>query len=264
MLIFYSASSAAGVNDTGQTQCFNASDVAVACSAAVGGDAGVNPRQDGRYGRDPAFAAGQFVKTGAGSAGFDYTKIANNGGVLLANAALGSGPNEWACTKDNVTGLVWEVKTPSIPSGLRSEHTYSWYSIDDANNGGSAGRGSVGGDTCFGTLFNYGNKCNTQNYVAAVNVAPGLCGKTDWRLPARNELLTLVHSGQISGVMIDLIHFPNTEPSLYWTRNTTVGTVGSAWSVDFGDSITADPVKTRTSFSDKASTYRVRLVRTGP
>ncbi len=251
---------AASPNDTGQAQCFNASDVAVPCSAAVGGDAGVNPRQDGRYGRDPAAAAGQLGKTGAGSAGFDYTKIANNGNVLLANAALGSGLTDWACTRDNVTKLVWEVKTPPVPSGLRSGHTYSWYSTDDTKNGGSAGRGSVGVDTCNGTLFNYGNKCNTQNYVAAVNAA-GLCGKTDWRLPERNELLTLVHSGQISPATIDPTYFPNTAPVFYWSRNTAVGAVGNAWSVNFGDGIFG-PASSSTS--GKGSTFLVRLVRTGP
>ena len=260
MLIFNVASGAAGVNDTGQTQCYDVANTAVPCSAAVGGDAGVNPRQDGRYGRDPAFPAGQYVKTGAGSAGFDYSKISNSGVVLLASAALGSAPGEWACTRDNVTNLVWEVKAPSVPSGLRSGHTYSWYSTDNANNGGSAGVGSVGMDSCNGTLFNYGNKCNTQNFVAAVN-AVGLCGKSDWRLPARNELLTLVHSGQISPATIDSTYFPNTGPSYYWSRNTAVGAVGNAWSVNFGDGIFG-PASSTTSA--KASTFLVRLVRTGP
>lgn len=260
MLIFNAASSAAGLNDTGQAQCFNASDVAVPCSAAVGGDAGVNPRQDGRYGRDPAFAASQFVKTGAGSAGFDYSKISNSGAVIAAGVALGSGSADWACTRDNVTGLVWEVKTPSAAGGLRSGYTYSWYSTDDATNGGTTGRGSVGVDTCNGTLFNYGNKCNTQNYVAAVNAA-GLCGKSDWRLPLRHELLTLVHSGQILPATIDPTYFPNTGPSFYWSRNTAVGAVGNAWSVNFGDGILG-PASSSTS--GKASTFLVRLVRTGP
>lgn len=101
---------AAGLNDTGQTSCYNAVDVSAACSAAVGGDAGTNPRQDARYGRDVQAAVGTLSKVGAGAAGFDFTKIANNGTTLPASAALGIATTSWACTKDNVTGLIWEVK----------------------------------------------------------------------------------------------------------------------------------------------------------
>lgn len=163
---------AAGLNDTGQTVCYNASFVAVPCSATVGGDGRVNPRQDGRYGRDAAAGAGQLSKIGAGSAGFDYTKIANNGSVLAANAALGTGPTDWACTKDNVTGLIWEVKTAT---GLRSSgHTYTWYSTDTASNGGVVG--ALGTNTCGSTLA--ANQCNTPRFVLTVNAA-GLCGATN-------------------------------------------------------------------------------------
>ena len=60
---------------------------------------------------------GALPKTGAGAAGFDYTKIANDGSELPADAPLGSAAGEWACTRDNATGLVWEVKTDD--GGLR-------------------------------------------------------------------------------------------------------------------------------------------------
>ena len=110
------------LNDTGQTLCYNAANTPVACSAAVGCDAGVNSRQDARYGRDAQAAAGPLTKIGAGATGFDYSKIANNGSTLAANATLGAATTtDWACTKDNVTGLIWEVKTTS---GLRNvSHT---------------------------------------------------------------------------------------------------------------------------------------------
>ncbi len=46
----------------------------------------------------------------AALAGTAYTRIANNGAELDDTVtALGSGPLEWACTRDNATGLVWEV-----------------------------------------------------------------------------------------------------------------------------------------------------------
>lgn len=221
---------AAGLNDTGQTQCYNAADAPVPCSAAVGGDAGVNPRQDARYGRDAEAAAGTLTKVGAGAAGFDYTKIANNGSTLPAGAMLGSNPTDWACTKDNVTGLIWEVKTTS---GLRSmNHTYKWYSTNPATNGGIVGQ--LGTDTCGGTLAAapYNNECNTQNYVAAVNAAT-LCGAGDWRLPTRKELLTLVHAG-VTEPSIDGTYFPNTYTTYVWTwTSSTTPNPANVWLVDF-------------------------------
>ena len=203
------------LNDTGQTLCYNAADAPVACSAAVGGDAGVNPRQDARYGRDAQAAAGSLTKIGAGAAGFDFSKIASNGSTLGASATLGTATTDWACTKDNVTGLIWEVKTTG---GLRSvSHTYTWYSTNAATNGGNAG--DLGTNTCGGTLAAYSNQCNTQNYVAAVNAA-ALCGATDWRLPSRRELLTLVHAGAASP-SIDGTYFPNTSATnWHWTSAT--------------------------------------------
>ena len=220
---------AAGINDTGLTLCYNAANGGVPCSAAVGGDAGVNPRQDGRYGRDAAAAAGQLSKIGAGSAGFDYTKIANNGSSLLANAALGTGPNDWACTKDNVTGLTWEVKAAS---GLRSSsHTYTWYSTDTATNGGVAG--AVGTNTCGGSLAAapYNNQCNTQNFVLAVNAA-GLCGATNWRLPTRRELMSLVNVTTSTG--FDATYFPTSLRVGFWAGNTKVDFPAQAWGVFVG------------------------------
>ena len=209
---------AASLNDTGVSQCYNETNAPVSCSTAVGGDAGINPRQDARYGRDAAALAGSLIKVGAGSAGFDYTKIANNGSTVAASATLGANSTDWACTKDNVTGLVWEVKTTS---GLRNNsHTYTWYSTNNTTNGSNAG--VVGTNTCGGSLAAapYSNQCNTQNYVAAVNASGGLCGATDWRLPSLRELRTLVHSGvtDSSAPSIDSAYFPNTNADVYWTR----------------------------------------------
>ena len=66
-----------------------------------------------------------------------YTKISNSGAVLPDTATLGSGANDWACTKDNKTGLTWEVKTDD--GGLRDKDWYySWYK-PNGDNGGNAG-----------------------------------------------------------------------------------------------------------------------------
>ena len=242
------------MNDTGQTLCYDASNTGVACSASVGGDNGVNPRQDGRYGRDAAATASRLTKVGAGSAGFDFTKIANNGSSLPASAALGSGATDWACTKDNVTGLTWEVKTAS---GLRSNaHTYGWYSTDTATNGGVAG--DVGTNTCGGTLSAYSNQCNTAHYAAAVN-AVGMCGAADWYLPSMRELRSIFHVGTGGdGVTpsIDSVYFPNTARALYLSRTTYPTDTAYANAVHFAGY--------STGYFKSLGSNAVRLVRRGP
>ena len=146
------------LNDTGQTQCFDAATGGLApCTAANTGDASSHPRQDARFGRDAQAGAGQLTKIGAGEAGFDFTKIANNGSELPVSAELGSGPTDWACTRDNVTGLIWEV------------NSFVLFSLADAS----------------------------AVHAAAVNAAQ-LCGFNDWRVPTRRELLSIVHHGTSS------------------------------------------------------------------
>ena len=79
--------------------------------------------QDGMVGRD------KTVNNSAdGRLGFSYSKISPTGAVLANTAVLGSGVNNWACTKDNVTGLIWEVKTSD--GGLQDQNKGFTYFTD--------------------------------------------------------------------------------------------------------------------------------------
>lgn len=111
------AAGAAPLNDTGQNPCYNGTGL-VACTAANTGDAATYPRQDGRFGRDAAALAGAQPKTGGGVAGFDFTRVCMNGqlagqGTCPAVPTQGTGADQWACTKDNVTGLIWSLESGS-------------------------------------------------------------------------------------------------------------------------------------------------------
>lgn len=230
---------AAGLNDTGITDCYN--DTTVDNSSGIQSDSGTHPRQDCRYGRDAAAAVG-MPKVGGGGKGFDFSKIANNGNVLPESAMLGSDPNDWACTRDNITSLIWEVKTTS---GLRSQnHSYTWYSSNTATNGGIVGTAS--GGTCATA-----GRCDTEKFVADVNAA-GLCGAADWRMPTQNELISIVDYGRVYPA-IDPTYFTNTPASFFWSASAYAGDSGYAWNVYFsyGD---ADG-------NDKGSAVQVRLVR---
>jgi hypothetical protein len=191
-------------NDTGVAACYANPDVQPDC--------GQNdyPGQDARFGRDAAAAYGALTKIGGGRAGFDFTKIANDGSDLPADATLGDGPGDWACTRDNVTGFVWEVKTQD--GGLRdSGWTYTWYNSDATSNGGDAG--VAGGDTCGATL---GGQCDTEHYVDAVN-ATGLCGGNDWRMPHIDELHGLIDYSRTAGAALETTYFPTTQPAIHWS-----------------------------------------------
>jgi hypothetical protein len=238
---------AAGLNDTGQITCTNDTRV-------VAPEPGTHPRQDCTIGRDAAAAAGLLPKTGVGGKGFDYSKIANNGTLLPATATLGSGAGQWACTRDNVSDLTWEVKTFGYNDLRYYWRSYSWYDdIHADNNGGYPG--VTGTDTCGATLP--GGLCNTQAYVAAVNAA-GLCGRRDWRLPTDLELQGLVDYGIASpGPTLDAAYFPNTRSTMYWSSTPTSYGVYPYFAlvVSYEDGYL--------SYARKDLAYPVRLVRGG-
>ena len=247
LVLGLSAARAASLPDTGQTLCDNGSNVLAVCSNANAGDTATYPRQDGRFGRDAQAAKGTLPKIGAGAAGFDYTKVANNGADVAAGTALGAGPTDWACTRDNITGLTWEVKTATATDLRSTNHRYTWYSTNGATNGGNVGTNTTT-NTCGTSLAT----CNTEAFVAAVNAASGLCGFNDWRLPSLRELQTIVHYGA-SNLSMDTTYFPNSNAFNFWSASTYAPAAGDAWGVVFGDGSVGHYAKT-------GSTY-ARLVR---
>jgi hypothetical protein len=165
-----------------------------------------------------------------GHAGFSFTKISNNGVELSSTATLGSGANDWACTRDNVTGLIWEVKTAD--GGLRDWYdSYTWYNTDAATNGGGVGVEN-GVTSCDGYISGQpATYCNTQAFVARVN-AVGLCGQSDWRMPTREELLGIVSYDRVAPT-IDTAYFPNTPSSVVWSGSPYANDSDGAWYVFF-------------------------------
>lgn len=244
------------------------------------------PGQDARHGRDIAAAQGALVKQGRGAAGFDFTKLGSDGEPLLTqdqgwmrdaqgfDAGTESAGTRWACVRDHITGLDWEVKTFTEVPGLRDRRwTYSWYSSaarpDGSANGNSGGdAGGVNRGECFDKFDADGNPqgqfCDSAGYVASMN-ATALCGFDDWRMPTRRELESIVHYGA-RWPAIDTALFPNVPgefgnpqvptPNMTWT-GTPAPISDYAWSVyfDYG-----------TLVGDNYKTYAgsLRLVRSTP
>ncbi|MBK9443641.1 MAG: DUF1566 domain-containing protein [Comamonadaceae bacterium] len=219
------------LNDTGQTWCTDANDAWVACDSGTTGDAGTRPRQDGRFGRDVANPS----KVGGGAAGFDFTPLDASGNAIALTGSPAVPSATPRCVKDNVTNLIWEVKTTS---GLQdSLYRYAW--------------GSNLGDALCGL-----STCSTDAFIAALNAAD-LCGETanDWRLPTRRELLSLTHRGIVAQPKIDANFFPETRSYLYWTNDIYPPNPSNAWIVNF--------LFGASYFDNKTSSNYVRLVRSG-
>jgi hypothetical protein len=230
------------LNDTGIDFCGGAASGNGLC------DSNKPIGQDADYGRDAAAADGTLTKIGSGGNGFDFTKIANDGRTLPATVALGDGPGEWACTRDNVTGLLWEVKTND--GGWRDEDwTYTWHNPKSLD-GNPGSPGDTG--TCDNTLN--AQPCNTTNYVVAVNAAK-LCGYSDWRMPSVKELESIVDYGRFNPA-IDPDYFPYTTSSYYWSGSVYSHSLDTAWDVRFSNGYV--------NLSSRNANSHVRLVRGGP
>jgi hypothetical protein len=169
------------IPDTGQTKCYD-NTTEITCP---------NPGQD-FYGQDA-----QYI-----SSPHSYTKLDENGNVLPDAA-----PWPWAMVRDNVTGLIWEVKTDDGSIHDR-DNNYTWAEAMD-----------------FGTTL------NAQNFG----------GYSDWRLPMIKELSSLVASSIPSpGPVMNIDYFPNAKSSHYWSSTDSVANENETWCVYFYNGVVYD------------------------
>jgi hypothetical protein len=128
----------------------------------------------------------------------NYTKLDADGGDLDASAA------EWAMVRDNITGLIWEVKTDD--GGSRDKDTtLTWGQVWDID--------------YFYSQLNYEN----------------FGGYSDWRCPTNAELATLVHKDKFEPA-IAVAFFPNTMSGQYWSIDYAyikADDMHVSWTVDF-------------------------------
>ena len=213
---YINAATAIALNDTGVTVSGTNGGTAVACST----DSNI-PVQDCHQGRD---ADTNLQKTGAGQAGFDFTKLGSDGAQLTiqngAYSATGTAANgtKWSCVRDNVTGMIWEVKTAD-----NKDSTHTW-----------------------------GSRTSLVTAANAENSGSGLCGITNWRVPSVNELFSIVNYNNYNP-SIDSDYFPNTAIGSFWSEQKVVSNPSNAWPVFFSDG-------SNISNSSKFNSRRVRLV----
>jgi hypothetical protein len=172
-LVLPSIVSAGPVPDTGQTSCYDDS-AEIPCP------------QPGEpfYGQDAQY--GTNLQS--------YTKL-GHGGVELPDCAM-----DWMMVLDNVTGLMWEVKTDD-GSWSDKDRIYFWVYVDQ-----------------------HIERLNNENFG----------GFSDWRFPDVKEFLSIMDNS-VSNPIIDTAYFPNTQPDLYWTSVFASYYSGHPWHVDFTD-----------------------------
>jgi hypothetical protein len=145
-----------------------------------------------------------------GHAGFSFTKLSSSGAELPASAT------NWSCVKDNITGLIWEVKTDD--GGIHDkDNTYRW-----------------GGKTAIGR--DHSNKEGTYyddwNTLVDGSNNENLCGFNNWRVPTKEELRSIVNYG-VSSPAIDVGYFINNPIATFWSSSGYSYGHNSAWLLSF-------------------------------
>ena len=128
----------------------------------------------------------------------DFVKLSNEGEILDFQNS------DWSCVLDQKTFLLWEVKDEK--EGLQyTMNTYTWFDGESGRDNGTFSK------NCY-----WGKSCNTESFIKDINKAE-LCSYSDWRLPTRDELNSIVDYYGESDLLIDADFFPNTQMDSYWT-----------------------------------------------
>ena len=188
------------VPDTGQTLCYDNSGE-IPCP---------NPGQS-FYGQDAQYS--MYPQS--------YTKL-DEDGLELPDSAT-----EWVMVRDNITGLIWEVKQDK-------DEMENYDNPHDANN-------------------RYNWQDAQDIFIATLN-SQQFGGYNDWRLPTVKEL-PFIKNMDTQNPSINTTYFPNPlSMASYWTSTTNADNPYYAWFVHFffGGIVDID---------DKSASQYVRAVR---
>jgi hypothetical protein len=188
-LFMGSNTNAAGISDTGQEECYNDS-LSIACPSSGQEFFGQDFQNKGNYG---------LISR-------SFSKMDENGNILPDDAGT------WAMVRDNVTGLVWEVKTDD-ESIHDKDNKYHWYNVQ----------------TDFITVL------KNMNEGAGFGGFGGNNDSMSWRLPSRAELLSIAHyQTYVSGMAENF--FLNIHPGEgdYYMSGDEKNNSSNLWVVLFG------------------------------
>lgn len=109
-----------------------------------------------------------------------YEKVDSSGNIAPANAS------QWSCTLDTDTDLLWEVK------GQFSRRYFNAWYTNTTGVGPEAvtARGKCVWEPTY-KIWIEDESCHTEGYADYINEL-ALCGYSDWRVPTREELETIL------------------------------------------------------------------------
>ena len=247
-------------------------------SAQGGGDAGVPDAP----GAQPDVSVGGSGGSGGSSGGVGGTVA--SGGVVATGGIVGTGGNTAACQESTTqcsdyglqtcmsgqwgaavacsTGLVCERYPPAAcldPTWaewpMPSDQVDVTAGAPNLESYTDNGDGTVT-DNVTGLMWQQVVSTTTYNWAQALAYCPKvtLAGHSDWRLPSRIELVSIVDLGVTSGVPINATYFPSTPVGWFWSSSPWAGSSRYAWGVGFGD-------VGYTNYSDVPYMTNVRCVR---
>ncbi|MDD5092620.1 MAG: DUF1566 domain-containing protein, partial [Candidatus Wallbacteria bacterium] len=129
---------------------------------------------------------------------FSFTKLGADAAPLPETSSWAEGLR---MVLDNNTGLVWEIKSPDEDDVNFCDSTCTW---EEAQ----------------------------KKYVASLNAAKH-GGFSDWRMPNRDELRSIVDYGKLNPA-IDTWYFPGTQVAFYWCSDTYEMQPYFGWGIFFG------------------------------
>jgi len=141
-----------------------------------------------------------------------YTKLDEKGNELPDDAT------SWVMVRDNVTGLIWEIKTAK--DGIKdytnphdADNTHTWYDTNPENNSGYTGTAGDGTDT--------------EDFIKALN-DEAFGGHTDWRMPDIYELDSITDlSFFLPAIQEQLFPNINIMSAFYWSSTSNAYNTGN-------------------------------------
>jgi len=167
-----------------------------------------------------------------------FTKLDEHGNELPDDA------EDWLMVRDNVTGLIWEVKQAGdnkqdYNNPHDADNIYTWYDTNP--------------ETYYGYTGTYNDGKNTEMVIKQIN-ASRFGGFGDWRLPSIKKQASLAALERYLPA-INQFYFRGYWSAFYWSSTSNALYTGHAWGVDFGNGGDYNRAKD--------SSYYVRAVRGG-